>query len=291
MLVDRSQRTIVAAGVDYLTASTKTGEGRKAYERIAYWELRKEESRGNEPKTYSAHGGQGLRCGSVDFLAHPDYYMLRLSSHLAHERYKEVIEHSTNVSRLDLQATVQFEPKQDHLAEIVERHMLRHKKERGTKLEIELRRNDVKGKTLYAGTRQSDIYSRLYDKGRESKLEEYAGCWRLENQFNDRRAKKEAALLLRAHNATEYCVGVVSTYYSRRGAQIVNSRLRIPPYCNIRPEFGETSTGGYDWLRKQVRPWVEREVAKGNLFRVLDALGLQIAHLELLCNQQRKEQD
>lgn len=274
MIVERSKREVIDAGVDYITATTTTRAGKKAFERIGFWELKKEEARGNETATYSAHSGQGIKCGSAEFMSHPDYLMLRFSSHLAKERWREIVEHSTNVSRLDLQATVKFDPPQDNLAEIVERHMLRFKRERNRKLEIELRRNDVKGKTLYTGSRKSDLFSRLYDKGKESKLEAYAGSWRLENQFGNRPAKLKASALLRANDTERAIVSEVSRYYQSRGAVVLNPSLRILVVDKLRLECGRNASSRLSWLRSQVRPGIEREVSKGNLSEVLEALGL-----------------
>lgn len=273
MLASKSARTVLNAGVDYITATSTTAEGKRAFERMGYWELKKEEARGNEIKTYHAHAGQGIRCGAAEFLGTSDWYMLRFSSHLAEERWREVVKHSTNVSRLDLQATVRFDPADDNLAEKVERTMRRFKQAHNRKLMIELRRNDVKGKTLYTGSRQSELYARLYDKGRESRLEHYKAAWRLEVQHNDRAAKHTAAQLLTHDDITAPVLGHVATYYRARGAVVIDStRVRLSRM--IRPVDDRKTRSTISWLETQVRPTVLAEAGRGNLAEVLNALGL-----------------
>ena len=49
--------------------------------------------------------------------------------------------------------------------------------------------------TLYIGSRSSDAYGRLYDKGAESKAEAYAGCWRYEVEYKRKPALAKARAL------------------------------------------------------------------------------------------------
>ena len=73
-----------------------------------------------------------------------------------------------------------------------------------------------RGDTLYVGSRKSDVLGRLYDKGRESKEPEYAGCWRWELQY--RRAPAMLAMrgLLAAANPAETILATVGGWFRDR---------------------------------------------------------------------------
>lgn len=274
MLCERSRREIVGVGVDYITATAHTKKGRAALERIGEWELRKENDRGNDVSSFYLRDFKGLRCGSAEVARSDEYSMVRVSSHIANERWADIVPMADNISRLDLQVTLKLQPIVDDLAEKIERSMLKFKKEHNRKIEIELRRNDVKGKTLYTGSRKSDLFSRCYDKGKESKLEELRGSWRLENQFQNSLAKRKAEELHRRSDRADAIYAEVASYYSKRGAVVLNSRLGSPLSCGMHSVFNPNSSARYTWLQTQVRPYIEREISAGHLSEVLNALGL-----------------
>lgn len=273
MICARSKRDLVSVGVDYLTASASETKGRKALERIGEWELRKEQSRGNELSTFRLRDFEGLRCGSAEVARSENYSLVRVSSHIAYERWRDIVPMAGNVSRLDVQVTMRLTPHIDNLAERVEALMLRFKKAHNRKYQLQLVRNDVKGKTLYSGSRKSDVMARLYDKGKESKLAELAGCWRGELQLSDRPALMKAKQLLDSEAVEDVIVNDVAGYYAARGAVVLDS-CRVRRVGILRPVFAQNSSDRLSWLKTQVRPYIEREISRGNLSEVLDALGL-----------------
>ena len=292
MIAAKSEREIISVGVDYVTATARSKRSRQVLERIGTVELHKERTNGCEVGPFRLFDLEGLRSGAVEYATSLHYDMLRLSSHVASQRWHEVVQVADNVSRLDLQVTVRFTPHQPNLAEHVERRMKQFKRVKGTRLEIELRRNDVKGKTLYTGSRKSDLFSRLYDKGSESRLPELFGCWRMESQYQNERALVYAKSLLSVESAAEHIYALVAAYYRDRGAGIINTSpttVLALKALSRRPYHDTSSSKRLAWLRNQVRPGIQKELELGNLNAVLEALGLGHLFGPSVVHQQQTE--
>lgn len=73
-----------------------------------------------------------------------------------------------------------------------------------------------RGDTLYVGSRKSDVLGRLYDKGRESKEPEYAGCWRWELQYRRAPALLAMRELLAAAKPAETILATVGGWFRDR---------------------------------------------------------------------------
>lgn len=237
--------------------------------------LRDEVAAGNEESPFRLYDIEGLRCGSVEYGTSYHFDMLRLSSAYAADNWTSVVQQADNVSRLDLEVTVRFTPAHPNLAELVERSLRRFKRQHNTRLEIELRRNDVKGKTLYSGSRKSDRFARLYDKGKETRLPELEGCWRLEQQIQNALALRYAQSLVSLDDPQTAIYSEVARYYRERGASLISPGLMGPLELNgIRTSSNVSRKTRREWLRSQVRPHVERERSAGRLIEVLEDLGL-----------------
>lgn len=269
------KREIVAVGIDYITATAKDPRARTQMEILGHRLLCEEQKSGNETTTFKLHELQGLRCGSVEYATSFWWDMLRLSSHLAQDHWTKVVQQATNVSRLDLQLTFRLTPINENLPEAVERAMRRFKREHNTRLEIELRRNDVKGKTLYSGSRKSDRFARLYDKGRESRHPDLAGCWRIEQQIQNSLAWRYAKALLTSEEPNNTILTEMDRYYRDRGAPLIQSSYGCPLGMNDLPrKLGQDAERVLQWLQAQVAPAIAKQRASGNLDRVVQALGL-----------------
>lgn len=275
LIAPNRKREIISVGVDYITATAKDRHSRTGFEILGRRLLEEEKAAGNETASFRLHELEGIRCGAVEYATSYWWDMLRLSSHLASDHWTTVAQRATNVSRLDLQVTLRLTPTHENFPEAVERALRRFKREKNTRLEIELRRNDVKGKTLYSGSRKSDRFARLYDKGRESKLPELSGCWRVEQQIQNALAWRYAQALVLTPEPSHAIYGELERYYRERGAALVPSSDRIPLELTQIPRksAGELERT-LNWLESQVAPAVARQRAAGNLDQVLRALGL-----------------
>lgn len=274
-------RKVLSVGVDYITATAKDRHSRAGLEVLGQRLLQQEKVAGNETTTFKLHELAGVRCGAVEYATSFWWDMIRLSSHLAVDHWATVVQRATNVSRLDLQVTMKLTPVNENFPEAVERAMKRFKRERNTRLEIELRRNDVKGKTLYTGSRKSDRFSRLYDKGRESKLPELAGCWRIEQQIQNKLAWRYATALVKVPRPESHIYLEMERYYRERGAPLLSSSDETPLELTQIPRKCAGDVGRVcAWLKMQVAPAIARGREAGYLDQLLDALGLAEAPLD-----------
>ena len=275
LIASNRQRELYSVGVDYITATARDASKRRYLERVGQRLLRDELSAGNEQSPFRLYDLEGLRCGSVEYAQSYHFDMIRLSSRFASDHWTTVVQHADNVSRIDLEVTVRLTPRHDNFAEAVERSLKRFKREHNTRLEIELRRNDVKGKTLYSGSRKSDRFARLYDKGKETRLPELDGCWRLEQQIQNALALRYAQALAAVDRPADCIYSEVARYYRERGAALITPGLIVPLELNgTRTSSNVNPSRRREWLRKQVRPYVERERDNGRLNEVLADLGL-----------------
>lgn len=266
-------QTIIESGVDYITATSGSKAGFNAFTEIGEQCLLEERRAGNIINQKNIEGFSGYQSGSVFAGAFNGMMMLVLSSGIAKENYIDVVRHAKNISRLDVQVTVAMNPPEPNLAEKAEAKALRYKSVRGGKREIELRRNDARGKTLYFGRRVSDRFGRLYDKGRESGLDYYADAWRLELQLRRRYAKQTAMALLNDEARESNLEAVVLNYFA--GCGVTRKGANLPRmYCCTRIQGDSDANRMRRWLHSQVRPTVARLIELGQAQEAIESLGL-----------------
>jgi DNA relaxase NicK len=182
---------------------------------------------------------------------------------------------ATNFSRIDYQSTVRMSRQTPNFAEQLERCAKAFKRRHNSKFEIELRRNDARGKTLYLGRRASERFIRVYDKAAESRLPDYELCWRAEVQYAGALANRRASQYTFGRSDPVLCHSVVLFELARRGI----SWMRLPERLCFADEaqFKRKSTTNarrLEWLRTQVRPTVEKLIDAGALEEVRSVLGI-----------------
>jgi DNA relaxase NicK len=130
--------------------------------------------------------------------------------------------------------------------------------------------NSDGGSTLYIGSRQSDLFARLYDKGVEQAACVPGQWWRLELEIKHERALTVARTLHFAVAHTQQLTSIVAGYFLDR------TGMRIPSYdvsavCNGEPRV-TTADQKVLWLSRGVRPTVRWLLDRQETARVLDAL-------------------
>jgi DNA relaxase NicK len=134
----------------------------------------------------------------------------------------------------------------------------------------------MSGNTLYLGRRVSDVFMRVYDKHRESKLDHYKGCWRFEVQYNNRAAWTTMQALAEHNFDDEWLRDRVLSEFMKRGisgAGLKRGTCAVPFRRDPRP--ASSSSSRLAWLKSQVRPTVDQLVQAGYREEVLVALGLR----------------
>lgn len=132
------------------------------------------------------------------------------------------------------------------------------------------------GTTTYIGSRESDIFIRIYDKYRQSKgSKDYEKAIRYEVEFKGDAAKEVWAAAHRTTPDRFYLASLVANTCAARGAhlpRLADASLAQAPV--VKPPASDTERR-LAWLRNQVRPSVEKLLTDGVRWgTILRELGL-----------------
>lgn len=185
------------------------------------------------------------------------------------------------ISRIDLAVTVELPKLDPNLARRA------YSKNRGkTRPEYTMLENSKDGRTLYIGSRKSDQYGRLYDKGVKDLGREPGSVWRYEIELKEK--LKNMALMQsiydrwRLHGlAREDITSYVHQWFNVRG---VSPKFSARGKGMPKPELEATvSTANKKlrWLSQQVAPTVQKLIDLGLGDEALLALGLEREQLPM----------
>lgn len=234
---------------------------------------------GNRLSPWAWKGYVGETAGKATWGDRPDSTFLRVSSGLAHEVAGAILAQSDTVTRLDFAVTLRFaRPVPGMLRTQYERACARAS-ELGPSVVAGAIVNNRGGATLLLGSRTSQRYGRLYDKGHESNDPHYEGCWRWEVEYKDAAANSCATALRDGTAPGAAALASVQAFFKGRGVEApweANHQLAVPgpgkPHTDAERQLL--------WLRRQVRPVVARLVplytAEG-ISAVLGLLDLEVS--------------
>jgi DNA relaxase NicK len=261
------------SSVDYLTATTSEQKANDFVEHYTSALLSEERRCGNDISHWFLADYSGLSCGSVQFGTNGNSRLVRLSGQAAREHWRTIAEVASNVSRIDWQTTVELSVAQHGVAEFFERKANQFETRHNHGRMVELRRNSKKGKTLYVGSRKSDRFIRVYDKGAESKLGPAGFLWRAELELHRALARAAASRILASDDEQYVIAASISSELMRIGMPWkkfgVGSVLKSSS-VRRRCDFDNKLT----WLNSQVRGTVQYLIENGREEEVLKALGL-----------------
>lgn len=266
---------IVSTGVDYVTATQQTNGGSTELGRLAAQWLADAKRQGNEIREWSSHGYHGLWAGSLGVATNGARLLVKIGGLEAQEHAKEILDHADSISRLDLQSTLRIPNVASTFAERLERQARRFKKKHHANFDIDLRRHDRKGKTLYLGSRTSERFIRIYDKGAESRHPDLRQCWRAEIQYGKPLAGQRAKELLSEDMGQRWVCSVVVYELARRGISwdgLLNGAVTVQPSQALHRQ--SDCARKLDWLRSQVLPTVLSLIDSGYEDEVRKVLNL-----------------
>jgi DNA relaxase NicK len=144
-------------------------------------------------------------------------------------------------------------------------------KREGKQLTLQLTDTPQGAKMLTAGSRQSELYGRMYDKWAESKMPEYKSCVRWEVECKADTARDVNAHLRENRNEAHAVRAMVMDYWSRRGMtpfwETYEAMEMVPPVK--RSKTDETKIA---WLAAQVHPTLQVLKEHGRLAHAIRAL-------------------
>lgn len=263
---------IVDCGFDWITATATTRIAQERLSKLGQSIIRSEKRSGNETKPWAFAGYQGFKCGSAQIGTRHDSTCLRISSGVAHENWLAAYQAGEGFPRVDVQMTIRVTGDPQQTIARVYRQALSHtrKFKRGPNCTILKSSNG--SATVYLGRRQSSVFLRSYDKGRESGLDHYQSCVRFEGEF-----KGPVGLPILRHSAASSSALVTATSYvlghfANRGVVL---RSTVDTRYSVRvPRKRSDTTRRLEWIQTQVSPSVRLLIASGYRNDVLRALGL-----------------
>lgn len=228
---------------------------------------------GHDYQTWQWMGYEGVSIGGASWGHREDGDILRLTSGVAERLFDTFAHYDGNCSRLDVALTVTFAKPIKNLASRAYRDiaLLAEPANIRTYSIIE---NTRGGETLYAGSRSSDQFGRLYDKNAEQGKGEIGQRWRWEVEFKAARAKAALAKLTGSRDRATLYASIVSGFFTPRQIEVPAgiSAQEVAIEVDATPTDDEKQIA---WLRRQVRPVVERLFRRGRAADVIEALHIE----------------
>jgi len=281
-----STYTVIESQADWVTF---TSNGHPRDSRLFEWGrsvMRAEEGRGGKRVPWALRGYAGEHCGKASVGERPGSDIVQLSGQAAADHLREGYSRCSSVTRLDLAVTVRSAmPDQVHEWAQWSR-FLDWRRENGSPMKGRFITDADGGATAYIGSRQSELFLRIYDKEAECRqadddkgAEHYAGCHRYELEVKGRRAFVQVEKYLDADNPAFMVRCWLTDWLRRHGMDsepINNRNVALSPGFRRRTD---TQTR-LRWLENQVQPTIEWLKYHGHEAQVFRALGYNAESLE-----------
>lgn len=247
---------LIEAGTDWMTATSRDEQTSEMmddtwnllldHEHIAIKLLNKS----------GFQGYAGVRAPHMFYGSRGDERCVILSSGMAWRYSDDFLAVGARPSRLDIQVTGTPGMPCSQAVEQMYKAAVSYKKPGGQQPAVKMFVDREGPEGLYVGRRASQIFLRIYDKGKESKQEWYKGCLRVEVELKQEAARHLAGQMVTGQLAQADVPGLVAHYCEERGIPLpfpyaeVQAALRAPR--RITPIESKAS-----WIMKQVSPTIQ----------------------------------
>lgn len=259
---------------DYLTSLSTEFDSTNEHHKLATAMFRVEADCGNDIKPWGMSGFKGWKCGHVELGKRDHLFMCRLSGRAAANGWKRMVHVCDRVTRIDVQATIKTGCGPTDRIEFHRREALRFCEKHDDVPIARWIRDNRDGYTLYLGSRESNVFGRIYDKYAREKLDHFLGCVRYEVQFNSRLATSIAFVLERMDSPKPGMAGYISQFLEARG--VTPPALDASQLTPCVPRVRTDADRKLAWIKESVRPSVLSLIALGRGQEVLEALGLVV---------------
>jgi len=270
--MQKSALEVVDAGVDWVTITATTKSSALRLLEYGHSAGVSEQAQGNEKRDFQFKGYNGWRVGAVSYGARPDGAIFIARGGLAREHYRSAFEAGTNCSRIDCQVTVRspVPPERQILNAYKSALKFSRTLRRGPRVDIH--RSSQGSSTCYLGSRASEKFGRIYDKGNESLLDVLDGCVRYETEFKGAAALQQIKRVAYSKDPTHQCIREVSEFARIRHVPLELARTN--PQTFVLQSRACDHQKSLDWIRLCIRPTVERLVDRGLAAEVYDCLNV-----------------
>lgn len=265
--------SIVDAGIDYITVTANEEKTAVPLGLLADRLQRKERKQGFDVHTWGFSGYKGWQCGEAQFGIRHDGAIVRLSSGLAHDFWRQAYEHSNHVSRVDYQVTVKGKISAPALVQKQFRRMRKWFLACEGRPEPKCIVGPHGAETINSGARTSDVYGRMYDKGKESQQVEYQDCARCECEFKGPLAGVAALAAFNEEDPLPTIVGGVRHFFVARGGAL---ELSYKACAFQRPLRTSDDEKRLRWVRNAVGGTAMLWYERNRMDEFLAALGFEL---------------
>lgn len=271
---------ILRADVDYITVTARLSQAGEVYN--AARDVARDLEQTFTPKRWRFYGYEGwlYRVGELGHFAYGESMseiqgcIVQASGVMSSRSWYRFNVAGNRVTRIDLAVDAKPAISEPGIAKECYRWISNHGIKKRAYSLIE---NTMGGETLYVGSRQSDSFGRLYDKGVQSGKGRPGELWRYEIELKAARAKEAYMNLLsltgaRGNIDSAICSTVYDWFDTRNVPPIFRRNSVLPIGLSIKAQESSEQRK-LMWLRTQVSPSVRELILSGNR-EVLDALGI-----------------
>lgn len=270
--VSQQRCKVFAVGCDWLTATGSSPEGRSSLWDLGNRLLHGAEAEGQHATGWHANGYRGWRCEGVGLGVREDSVILRLSGLQAAKQWREAAAAGENLSRLDLAVDCEADPPVPGLGAQVYEDAGHVPSKNGRPPGRSRFVDGYGGQTTYIGSRTSEQFGRLYDKGVEQRARAPGAWWRWEVEFKGERAWSLGRTLTPIQAVERPMLALVAEWFRDRTGHAPPSSSRAVKYFEGRKI--STDEERLHWLASAVRPTVATLIERLGRRRVLTALGI-----------------
>jgi hypothetical protein len=261
-----------ACGIDWITCTaTDSGSGGELW---AFGDslIRQDDAIDDTPVPWQMKGYRGWHTSHTRLGSRPGSVLLSLSGQKSVDNWRNALATAENCSRLDCAVDVTSDPPMPTLAGDIYRDMGHRPLRNGRPSTSRLILGSDGGSTVYIGSRQSEFFGRVYDKGVEQQTHSRGQWWRWELEVKGDSAYRVAHRLLEADVESAAIGSIVGDWFRERSG-----------WCLPFPSAPAISNGGLEptstdrkllWLSRQVRPTVIELLRRREAREILIALGL-----------------
>lgn len=278
-----SEAKKLVCGVDWVTATTNNDVVGKVWYDVFVSLAKVTDPSGVDTKSgvklsrYTGVGAPSLFWGTSSQLG----FILIARSSVANMAWTKVAMTAKKVTRLDLAVTVHLEDQKTGLAA---RHYAMAGKGENTQRKYGVILNSRGGQTCYVGSRQSNFYGRVYDKGAEQG-EENGYVWRYEVECKSPNnlimVKEMYQRWLDDKPVMEDICEYVWRWFKDRGVSPIFRPKGGVAFEIDAQMVSMSNERRIAWLSKYVRPTVGKLIEAGKGKAAMSALGVELKQLEM----------
>ena len=265
--------------IDWLTITATDAVKRRGLCALGERLVASERKGGNDVRDWRWKAFDGQHCKRATWGRREDCDILQLSGELADEQLDHAYLTGDHCTRIDLAVTWKGGESGRNYAAETEAGVLAWKETSRSTLKVKTICDDGRPNCTYLGSRTSDIFARVYDKGCESGEPALDGFWRWELEVKGQPAQRTIAALHSCGNRSTLIRDAVCEHFARRGSR--------PEWCGVDPTLcinalrspSDDSTR-LGWLASSVRPAVQRLLLNGHANAVFEALGMDLSLVE-----------